>query len=229
MAASVPSSSPPVVPGFGVGVVSAGASASVRSPAPSPSASSGGASSSGSSSASIAGVGETLELFVPGRVCLFGEHSDWAGGYRRFNSALLPGRTIVCGTNDGIFARVRRHAHSLVLSSVTDKGERLGPVEIPMTSKALLAVAREGGFWSYAAGVAYKVLTDYRVSGLVVDIYRMTLPLKKGLSSSAAVCVLVAQAFSAAFNLRMTTRGIMEHAYAGELLTPSRCGRMDQA
>jgi len=24
-----------------------------------------------------------IELFVPGRVCLFGEHSDWAGSYLR--------------------------------------------------------------------------------------------------------------------------------------------------
>jgi galactokinase len=23
-----------------------------------------------------------MKLFVPGRICLFGEHSDWAGGYR---------------------------------------------------------------------------------------------------------------------------------------------------
>ena len=23
-----------------------------------------------------------MRLFVPGRICLFGEHSDWAGGYR---------------------------------------------------------------------------------------------------------------------------------------------------
>jgi hypothetical protein len=35
--------------------------------------------------------GEWVELFVPGRVCLFGEHSDWAGSFRRFNSALSPG------------------------------------------------------------------------------------------------------------------------------------------
>ncbi|MCB0002160.1 MAG: GHMP kinase, partial [Anaerolineae bacterium] len=24
-----------------------------------------------------------MKIFVPGRICLFGEHSDWAGGYRR--------------------------------------------------------------------------------------------------------------------------------------------------
>ena len=25
------------------------------------------------------------EIFVPGRLCLFGEHSDWAGKYRTMN------------------------------------------------------------------------------------------------------------------------------------------------
>jgi galactokinase len=38
-------------------------------------------------------------LFVPGRVCLFGEHSDWAGGFRRFNADITPGATLVVGTN----------------------------------------------------------------------------------------------------------------------------------
>jgi MoaE-MoaD fusion protein len=27
-----------------------------------------------------------VKIFVPGRVCLLGEHSDWAGGHRRINS-----------------------------------------------------------------------------------------------------------------------------------------------
>ncbi len=26
---------------------------------------------------------DSVELFVPGRLCLFGEHSDWAGSYAR--------------------------------------------------------------------------------------------------------------------------------------------------
>ena len=29
-----------------------------------------------------------VDLFVPGRLCLFGEHTDWAGMYRSVNSAL---------------------------------------------------------------------------------------------------------------------------------------------
>ena len=29
-----------------------------------------------------------VELFVPGRLCLMGEHSDWAGSYRKTNNNL---------------------------------------------------------------------------------------------------------------------------------------------
>jgi hypothetical protein len=86
-----------------------------------------------------------------------GEHTDWAGSFRRFNSALTTGSTLVVGTNAGLYATARPHPNALVISTTTDKGERFGPSEIPMTPKALLAVAAEGGFFSYAAGVAYKV------------------------------------------------------------------------
>lgn len=56
----------------------------------------------------------------------------------------------------------------------------------------------------------------------------MDLPIKKGLSSSAAICVLTARAFNRVYDLMMTVRGEMELAYQGEITTPSRCGRMDQ-
>ena len=38
-----------------------------------------------------------VDLFVPGRLCLFGEHTDWAGMYRSVNSALEKGEAIVTG------------------------------------------------------------------------------------------------------------------------------------
>ena len=34
-----------------------------------------------------------MQIFVPGRICLFGEHSDWAGGYRRINAQIEKGQT----------------------------------------------------------------------------------------------------------------------------------------
>ncbi len=167
-------------------------------------------------------------MFVPGRICLFGEHSDWAGGYRRTNADIEKGYAIITGTNQGIYADVQPHPNALVLYSTTPDGERQGPYEIPMEPKALLAEAEKGGFWSYIAGVAYQVLTHYHVRGLVIDNYQTDMPVKKGLSSSAAICVLTARAFNRIYDLKMTVRGEMEMAYQGEIVTPSRCGRMDQ-
>ncbi|MBW7998251.1 MAG: GHMP kinase, partial [Candidatus Glassbacteria bacterium] len=169
-----------------------------------------------------------MELFVPGRICLFGEHSDWAGGYRRINSGIEKGYTIITGTNQGLYARVRSHPGKLVLTSSMPDGRKIGPYEIPMTRESLLAEAEKGGFFSYIAGVAFQVMTFYPVKGLEIDNFRTDLPVKKGLSSSAAVCVLTARAFNKVYDLRMTVRGEMEFAYMGEVITPSRCGRMDQ-
>ena len=169
-----------------------------------------------------------MKIFVPGRICLFGEHSDWAGGYRRFNADIEKGYTLLTGTNQGIYAEVQPHPNALVLTSTTPEGERQGPYEIPMEASALLEVAQRGDYWSYMAGVAYQILTHYQVRGLVIDNYKTDLPIKKGLSSSAAICVLTARAFNRAYDLKLTIRGEMELAYQGEITTPSRCGRMDQ-
>ncbi len=169
-----------------------------------------------------------MKLFVPGRICLFGEHSDWAGGYRRINAEVEKGYTLITGTDQGIYAEVEPHPTSLVLTSTTEEGEKVGPYEIPMEPGALLEEAQKGGFWSYIAGVAYQVMTNYHVRGLVIDNYMTDLPVKKGLSSSAAICVLTARAFNRVYDLKLTIRGEMELAYMGEITTPSRCGRMDQ-
>ena len=169
-----------------------------------------------------------MKIFVPGRICLFGEHSDWAGGYRRINAEIEKGYALICGTNQGIYADVSSHPTSLVLTSTLPDGTQTEPHEIPMNPKDLLEEAQSGGYWSYVAGVAYQVLTNYRVRGLVIRNYKTDLPIKKGLSSSAAISVLAARAFNRVYDLKLTTRGEMELAYQGEITTPSRCGRMDQ-
>ncbi len=163
-----------------------------------------------------------MKLFVPGRLCLFGEHSDWAGGYRRYNSELGVGYTLLVGTNQGLYAEVKPHPNQLIVRS----GDQM--LALPMEKHALHAEAKKGGFFSYAAGVAYQFLTYFQVSGLEIDNYLTDLPIKKGLSSSAAICVLVARAFNRVYDLKLSVRGEMEYAYLGEIVTPSKCGRMDQ-
>jgi len=169
-----------------------------------------------------------MRIFVPGRICLFGEHSDWAGGYRRTNARIEKGYCIITGTNQGIHANVEPHPSHLVVTADLGGPGREGPHEIPMDPEALLQEAQAGGPCSYVAGVAYQILLHHHVRGLVIDNDRTDLPVKKGLSSSAAACVLAARAFNRVYDLKMTVRGEMEAAYRGELTTPSRCGRMDQ-
>jgi len=171
---------------------------------------------------------DCLRLFVPGRVCLFGEHSDWAGGYRTNNPDILPGRCIVSGTTHGVHAKVYQNPGSFHVRSVDQHGNLLGSFSCDMDADKLLEIARVGSMFSYAAGVAYNIITRYNVGGLIIDNYLTTLPVKKGLSSSAAICVLVARAFNRIYNLKLTIQGEMDLAYLGERTTPSKCGRMDQ-
>ncbi|KAK3234014.1 hypothetical protein CYMTET_55714 [Cymbomonas tetramitiformis] len=172
----------------------------------------------------------SFELFVPGRLCLLGEHSDWAGGFRTSNPEIPLGATIVVGTGtEGLHAVCQPHPDSLILYSTSDTGEKIGPYECKMELSELLKAAKAGGFFSYACGVAYSILLNHDVKGMEIHNDVTTLPIKKGLSSSAATCVLVARAFSTAYDLKLTTRGEMDYAYRGEILTPSKCGRMDQA
>jgi hypothetical protein len=214
------------------------------------------------------------ELFVSGRLCLFGEHSDWAGEFSKSNAAILPGRTLVVGTQEGVYARARpleekarpafcwdrasapspalgpprrlsppaagqssQHAdlqatpHNPAGAADHDHGQqrprarpqgaapgaagaagRCGPVcarlpcspassrpATPPHHRAAPASAlpppspeaQAGGFWSYVAGTAYRLLVQHSIGGAEIDNHRTTLPMSKGLSSSAAACVMV--------------------------------------
>ncbi len=168
-----------------------------------------------------------IDLFVPGRLCLFGEHSDWAGTNKTFNAKIVPGRAVVTGTVQGIYATARRSEEFVVVSELPEyEGDSF---TCPMDIKLLRNAANEGGFFSYVAGVASYISEWYHTGGITIHITKMDLPMKSGLSSSAAVCVLVAKAFNELYHLRLNTMGLMNIAYWGELRTPSRCGRLDQA
>ncbi|MBQ7565210.1 MAG: hypothetical protein IJT16_14635 [Lachnospiraceae bacterium] len=206
----------------------------------------------------MAGENRKIKLFVPGRLCLFGEHSDWAGGYRTTNAELEPGHAIVTGLEQGIYATAYRSKDFRVINRLGENntagqveansqretyisGENAGTgadpdktmvadeFSCPMDFKKLRETAKEGGYFSYVAGVASYIDEWYRVDGVTIEITDMTLPMKSGLSSSAAICVLVARAFNELYDLQLNTLGIMNIAYLGEQRTPSRCGRLDQA
>lgn len=148
---------------------------------------------------------------------------------RRHNADIIPGRAIVIGIDAGIHARVRPLEEAILQITTTSSDGASSTQTFPLEEGALAEAAQQGGFWSYVAGVAHIFVTQFHVGGLQIDNYKTTLPMKKGLSSSAAISVLVARAFNTCYGLGLTTRGEMQVAYEGERLTPSQCGRMDQA
>lgn len=132
-----------------------------------------------------------IELFVPGRLCLVGEHSDWAGHHRVSNPGIAPGRCIVIPTSElGLFARVKRLPERSVgtpsragglpslapdsreaflapsyrvlrMRTVAEDGTEHRTELLLSDLTALRHEARAGGFWSYVAGTAYQIGTHF--------------------------------------------------------------------
>ena len=170
-----------------------------------------------------------VDLFVPGRLCLFGEHTDWAGKYRSMNADIVPGASIVTGIEQGIYAEVEKSTIFEMYSEAPEIQDVWQDFSCRMSEQELKGIAKSGSFFSYCAGVASYMLEWYQVGGVKVTLKAMTLPMKSGLSSSAAICVLVARAFNQLYHLNLNTMCEMNIAYLGELRTSSRCGRLDQA
>eukprot|EP01039_Chlorochromonas_danica_P007519 gene7519-8317_t len=152
---------------------------------------------------------DELEVFVPGRLCILGL-------YARITS--LPSQQRIRFTS----------------STLHDDGKKIS-FEHTFDLSYFMTSAKEGGYLSYVYGTIAVILlqhpilqTSSSIPGIAIDNYRTTLPMKKGLSSSAAICVLIAKSFNRYYQLGLTKAQIMEIAYQGEMMTPSHCGRMDQ-
>jgi len=156
-----------------------------------------------------------------------GEHSDWAGLQRIMNAKIVPGQAIVTGIEQGIYAEVEQAEKFIIESDIPEYED--AEFECEMETNKLRMTAQNGGFFSYVAGVASYMVEFYNVGGLHIRVTKMDLPMKSGLSSSAAICVLVARAFNQIYDLHLSTVGEMNIAFLGEQRTPSRCGRLDQA
>ena len=173
---------------------------------------------------------QNTTLFVPGRLCLFGEHSDWAA-----EQGMHSGFCLVIGTDQGLCADVSKRDRFVVETQLPDRDGRptgrTRQMNCPWDKDMLIEAAQDQGeFFRYCAGVASQMMSLRGVTGGIdLRITSMDLPLRKGVSSSAAVCILVAKAFDGVYDLGLFPHELMEIAYRGEQLTGSQCGRMDQA
>jgi galactokinase len=147
--------------------------------------------------------------FAPGRVCLLGEHGDWAGGPEA--------ACLVAPLSAGIEANARALDWGLVIHS--DYGvsrlDGAGRCLADDPNRYVAAVARELVRRGHALRPARIVL-------------RASLPAGRGFSSSAAVCVASARALAGLSRLELTDGELADIAYAAEAGDLGvNCGRMD--
>jgi len=162
-----------------------------------------------------------INLFMPGRVCLLGEHSDWTFEFKNENPNLLPGYTIATAIDKGVYATIKKSK-----KFEFKMGEN--SFSCDMNEEPLEKESLSGSFYSYVAGTALYMLRTYQVGGINVEVKYNTLPIKKGLSSSAAICSLLVKAFDYFYDLNLDFATKMDCAYYGERLAQSKCGKLDQ-
>lgn len=162
-------------------------------------------------------------LFVPGRVCLIGGISDLVAPYLSVNKNLASGSAIAMTIEKGIYSSAKK----------SDKfryryNERY--YECRMSENDLKEGADSKLFYSYMCGTLLYIIRNYKnkVGGLYLEIEKMDLPIQKGLSSSAAICITIAKQMDRLYNLNLTNDDIVKIAYEGEHLAGSECGLLDQ-
>ena len=159
-----------------------------------------------------------ISVFVPGRLCLLGEHSDWAAEYRYKNEQIEKGYAITVGLKEGVFLEAEESSFFVYI---------YGDETLKLTREELVGY-QEKDFFEYVVSCAKIMLTKYNVFGIKIVCREMTLPIKKGLASSAAICTGIIKAYNGIFDLRLTRAEEMKLAYEAEQATGSRCGRLDQ-
>ena len=169
-----------------------------------------------------------MRIEVNGRICLFGEHSDWAASYRNLNKKICKGHAIVAGINQKIIADIYMDNNLTISYSKCNCLCKYEDLKIKTNISDLYKLAKSDSFYSYASAAAYVIKQKYNVKGIKINIIENTLPIKKGLASSAAISILIIKAYNLLYKLELSDSQIMEYAFESEQITGSKCGRLDQ-
>ena len=164
---------------------------------------------------------EKIELFVPGRLGIIGEISDLVSPYLSINKELIYGHAISMPIDMGIYST------SIKSEKLIYKAENKY-FETDISEESLIEQIEARSFYAYICGTILYLKRNYKVSGIQLQIDKINLPVGKGLSSSAAICITVAKAYNGLYDLNLSDSKIKEIAYEGEHLAKSQCGRLDQ-
>lgn len=169
-----------------------------------------------------------MKVKANGRICLFGEHSDWVGMLSQFNAG-IPNTVAIAGSIPlGIVAEVEPLiSKEFILININKYKE----VDYKFDIRQLYDIIDNDKYNMYIASSILVVINHYGKKinkGCKVIIIEDTLPRSKGLSSSACICSLVIQSLLAANSIIFSEEEISSLAFEAESKTSSKCGKLDQ-
>ena len=138
--------------------------------------------------------------FVPGRVEIFGRHTDYAGG-----------RSLVCAIERGFLFESVPGKDRVV--SLSEDSAEFSPVEFPLS----VEIAPPQGLWAnYPMTMARRLALNFGEQSLqgVHIVFSSSMPVGSGMSGSSALMMMVFTALAAANRLGETT------PFKGSIRTP---------
>ncbi len=163
---------------------------------------------------------DKCEIFMPGRLCLLGEHSDWASEYKDLNSTIREGAAIVLGLNRGLYFEAMKS------DKYKYKCNHLNlDIEWIHNEASVDSKEHSGNYVLKSFDVMKKY---YNVGGASIECVKVDLPIKKGLASSASICMAVVRVFNNLYDLGLDIHQEMSLAYEAERNAGSMCGKLDQ-
>ena len=101
-----------------------------------------------------------MEIFMGGRLCLLGEHSDWASNYQEVNDRIINGCALAIGLSQGITATVNKVQDEFVIEMPNNFNELLS---IAFTEENLSKEIKDNSFFAYACGAALLIKEKYNM------------------------------------------------------------------
>ncbi len=154
-------------------------------------------------------------IFVPGRLCIIGEHSDWASNFDIYKGLAI------CATLDkGIYATFFKD-NNIIISENNKIIINIEPNIINL--KKYLS----DDYLKYIVSSLIYMIENYNVLGINININKVTLPIKKGFASSTAIILTVIKSYNKTYNLDLKIEDEMRLALEIEKKIGSKLGMMD--
>lgn len=99
------------------------------------------------------------EIFVPGRLCILGEHTDWAAEYSAESpiATNISGYAIVCTTNEGLYSRIN-HLPDLKLVFLSSDCRGMVRSFTAALAYSQLVESAQDPYFGYIAGTAAVII-----------------------------------------------------------------------